>query len=61
MAELKGALDVLAKAEEGAALREGVYRQKLVKFRYECGLEKPPPEEIEQLRTLGYLGDEDGT
>ena len=35
--------------EEGAALRQVVLQQQLAKFRYACGLEKPPPEKIERL------------
>ena len=35
--------------EDGASLRKLVLQQQLAKFRYECGLEKPPPEKIEQL------------
>jgi len=35
--------------EREAELRRVVLQQQLAKFRYECGLEKPPPEKIEQL------------
>jgi arylsulfatase A-like enzyme len=34
---------------EGTGLRQAVLQQQLAKFRYECGLEKPPPEELELL------------
>ena len=35
--------------EEGAALRQVALQQQLAKFRYACGLAKPPPEKIELL------------
>jgi arylsulfatase A-like enzyme len=35
--------------EQGVGLRKIVLRQQLAKFRYECGIDEPPPEEIEQL------------
>jgi len=35
--------------EGETGLRQVVLQQQLAKFRYECGLEKPPPEELELL------------